>query len=101
MLLGLEVDEEGAGVCFATSSIRFLGDSAERDEGMETVRGVNFPLDAIFGVPISRERTIDVWASIRWRASSMDAVSDAREIRGARTDEEELEFRIGQGPQFQ
>ena len=43
---------------------------------METVRGVNFPFDAIFGVAISRERTRDVWASIRWRASSMKAMSD-------------------------
>jgi len=44
---------------------------------METVRGVNFPFDAIFGVPISRESMRDAWASIRWRASSVDVMSNA------------------------
>lgn len=60
-----------------TSCIRGLGRAgaagaglAARKEGTNTVRGRSFPLDAILGVPICRERTREVWASTRWRASS-------------------------------
>ena len=38
---------------------------SNNSEGMRTVRGVSFPLAAIFGVPIRRERTTDVCASMR------------------------------------
>lgn len=50
-------------------SAAFASARAKR-EGIETVRGCSLPLAAIFGVPIWRERTSFVCASIRWIDSS-------------------------------
>jgi hypothetical protein len=36
------------------------------------VRGVRVPLEEMFGKLRIRDRLIDVWASIRWRASSSE-----------------------------
>lgn len=42
-----------------------LGASRDSRVGMKTVRGRSLPLEAILGVPIWRERTRDVCASMR------------------------------------
>jgi hypothetical protein len=57
---------EGEGSTSSISSfVGAVGPDGEKNEGMRTVRGRSFPLDAMFGMDICRERASDVWASIR------------------------------------
>lgn len=44
---------------------RWTAELPAMNEGTETVRGRSFPFDAMFGVPIWRDRTSDVCASKR------------------------------------
>ena len=48
--------------------------SRRRAFGMYAVRGSSLPFDAIFGVPIWRERSIPVFSSMRSSASSIHRV---------------------------
>lgn len=57
---GADANDVGAAGTGARTPMR-----SNSSEGMWTVRGVSFPLAAIFGVPIRRERTTDVCASMR------------------------------------
>lgn len=64
----LALSAAAGGLSSSSSISGFLGVGTE--EGMSTVRGRSFPLEAMLGVDICRERTSEVWASTRWRASS-------------------------------